>query len=233
MKKIMTILALSAATITSGFSQGAIQFQNSGTTRISANSSIGGTTFTALANANNGYYFALFYSTSESTVNGSTAAVVGEPLDTASSFVLGDSGWTFAGGSTPAIAASQAASKGGTFASLVADSNNNTYVNGVGAGDAAQFVVIGWSANIGSTEASLVSFFNTPGDTGWVGESSPSGSITLGSGGLSVTPQLFGSAPSIANGFDLGEFTIVPEPSTIALGVMGAAALLALRRKKA
>jgi hypothetical protein len=43
---------------------------------------------------------------------------------------------------------------------------------------------------------------------------------------------LFGS-PGIGSGFSLGELQIVPEPSSIALGVMGAASLLALRRKKA
>jgi len=231
----MTILAVSAATVTSGFSQGAIQFQNSGTTRVSVNSSIGGTSFATLPNTANSYYFALFYSATATTVDGGTSAVVGEAGDTAANFVLGDSGWTFAGGTTPAIAASQQASKGGTFASLVADSNNNTYVNGVGAGGTANFVVIGWSANIGSTEQSLVNFFNNNDGgvtTGWVGQSTLSGPITLGSGGLSLTPSLFGS-PGIGSGFSLGELQIVPEPSSIALGVMGAASLLALRRKKA
>jgi len=234
MKKTLTILALSAATVASSFAQGYVSFGNTTTTRVSVNTAVGATTFTTLANTANLYYFALFYSTTEATVNGASGTVVGGAVnDTASAFVLGDTGWSFATGD---IGGNITSSKGGVFASLVADSNGNTAVPVSSSGSGAQFVVVGWSANIGSTEASLVNFFasNDGGVTsGAVGESAVSPTIVPGPGGTNPSPGIFGSG-GIGTGFDLGMTTIsTPEPSTIALGVMGAASLLALRRKKA
>ena len=223
MKKIITLMALSAATIASGFAQGYVAFNNTTGTRVSVNS-LGGSTFTLLPNVADQYYFALFYSTSEVTVNGSTSAVNGL---SGFEFVLDDPGWTFTGD----IAANETSSKGGLFASLTADSNNNTEVP-IPSPDAACFVVLGWSANIGSTESDLVRYLDgeTSYDDAYIGESSPSGFITVGDGGTIPPPSLFSFSLGITTGFELGDS--VPEPPAMALGGVGALALLTLRRKK-
>jgi hypothetical protein len=224
MKRIITIMALSAATIVSGFAQGYVFFQNSTATRVSVNS-LGGSTFTLLPNVADQYYFALFYSTSEDTVNGSTSAVTGF---SGSDLVLDDPGWSFTGD----MAANIASVKGGMFMSLTTDSNFNTEVP-IPSPDAASFVVLGWSANIGSTESDLAGYLEGAGpfSDAYIGESAPSGFITVGAGGDSLTPNLFGVAPSIKSGFELADS--IPEPPAMALGGLGALALLALCRRRA
>jgi hypothetical protein len=235
MKKVLSILTLGVVAVASSYAQGTVGFNNGTSSKISVNSSIGGTSFASTAATANAYYYALFYSINSTTVNGSSAAVVGGPsADSTSSFVLGDSTWTYAPGTLGASIATA-----GRFASTTADANGNTAVTGVAGGGVAQFVVIGWSANIGSTESALASFLagdSTPGLIGAVGQSIPSGPITTGAG-VGLPPGLFGAVgtPNVINGFSLGQIEPVPtpEPTSIALGVMGGLSLLALRRKKA
>jgi len=149
------------------------------------------------------------------------------------SYAYSDATWTF-----DALAVSGSAA--GKFTPVTADSNGGANVQIPGAPPAAQFVILGWSGNIGSTLASVEAWLGdtaNQGATGWVGESAVSGTFPTGSaapGSLAQPQQLVsGTAPGLS-GWTLGEYTSpVPEPSSIALGVMGAASLLALRRKKA
>lgn len=85
-------------------------------------------------------------------------------------------------------------------------------VPGVDAGAQATLVMRAWQTSLGSADAAAAA--------GLLGQSAPV-TITLG-GGLNPPANLTG----------LQGFTVpVPEPSVIALGVLGAAALLLRRRK--
>jgi len=226
MKNKIGIIAVVLTASYSGFSQGEVEFQNSSQTKISVNTQAAPTTFTAISGAGS-YYFALFNSVAATTVAG-VGSVAEIPAPGApGSYAFSDSNWTFDGYGV-------SASKAGTFAATTLDAAQFTQIPGEP--QASQFVVIGWSSNIGSTVASLESFFsgNDSGvSNGFVGESVVSGSITTGTAGSSsAPPALFATASPYIQAFDLGYYQ-VPEPSSIALGVMGAASLLALRRKKA
>jgi len=194
MKHILLVSALSALLAISAQGQGTIKFGNDSTTKISTNAVVGGaaTGFTSSLGLNPQYRFALFRSTNATTVNGQAAAIAG---GTNVNYAFSDANWTLVSyGSNTAS---------GQFVSAGADIFGRTAVPGVAGGSAAQFVVIGWSANDGTTIANLQSWFNggNPGFSGWIGQSDVSGAITLGT---STAATLFStSAPGI-KGFILG-----------------------------
>ncbi len=221
--------ALIVATIVAGAygasAQGLVNFNNSAsaTTKISVNSAVGGAATGLTAAVAGSYYFALFESTTATTVSGSSAAVLPNSTS-AGSYAFSDSNWTYV------TTISNLATAGRTAGSA------STVINGVGGGSTAQFVVIGWSANIGTTLSSLQSFLAAPaligGSYGLAGESAVTGALKLGDGALITSPAIFGLAPSTP-GFVLGQVNPVPEPSSIALAALGGLSLLGLRRKKA
>jgi len=228
MKNQIAIVALSLTAAYSSFGQGEVSFNAGTATKISVNTQGAPSTFAAINGGANAYYFALFSSVSGTSENGNSAAVVGAAAanNTAASYVISDNTWTFDG-----YAASVA--QVGRFAATTVDTANYTQIPGQPA--SAQFVIIGWSANIGSTVASLTSFFANNGPAnGFVGESAISGNIGTGTAGtLNSPPSLLGgSAPSIP-AFDLGYTQPTPEPTTLALAGLGGLSLLAFRRKKA
>lgn len=239
MKKALFTLAAAVAAVASSYGQGYVVFGNqAGVTSVAVNSAGALSTFTPTANtASPSYYYALFYATSSSaTFNGSSAGVVGTPTgDTVNSFVTGSSLFTQDAG---VLGVNNTAGRtGGGFA----DSNPNNIANGtpVPAGTQDAFIVLGWSANIGSTIASVQSFLNgtdTGVTSGFIGQS-PVGVVTLSPGGNVAINNLFSSGTAgdkSIPGFDLGYVSApTPEPTSIALGVMGGLSLLALRRKKA
>jgi len=219
MKKTLLTLALVATAASSVFAQGFVLFNNTiaAATHISTNN-LGNV---GLAGVNAGdYYYALFYSTTATTVNGSTAAVSGS-----GSYVWSASGWSFGNvygtSSTP-----------GRFVSSSADPNNSggTAVSGVALGGSAQFVVVGWSASIGNTIADLEAWYADPTTSGLVGESVVSGPIITSSGGSSAPPPIFGSTTGLIQGFEMS--TPVPEPTTVALIGIGGLGLAMIRRRK-
>jgi len=227
MKKVLTIVAVGLLAVSSSFAQGTVNFAG-GTTKVSTSATLGGAGTLIAGNTSStpNYYFALFFSTTTANVNGSTAALGGST--TGYAFQTTGQGWTFsqdyATNTTTA----------GRFSSAVADANGITTVSGLAGGAAAYFTVVGWSSNIGSTVANLQSFLaGTEQVTGtaYVGESAVSGLITTGAG-LGTPAALFGAAPAIP-GWQLVTTVATPEPSSIALGAMGVASLLAFRRKKA
>jgi hypothetical protein len=87
-------------------------------------------------------------------------------------------------------------------------------IPGSAGGTTVSLIMRAWNTSAGS--------FDTAKASGTWGESTPF-SVTLTS-----APSTPADLPSSFTGFNL---TIVPEPSTIALGVLGAAALLIRRRK--
>jgi hypothetical protein len=234
MKKTLAILGMFGLIVASTYAQGWVIFQagSSAATRISTNSVVGGAA-TGLSAANDGtiagtFYYALFYSTNQTTVGGTqTSAISG----TNGVYAFNASGWAFASTAFGGAYATNTPSAG-RFNSTVADPANSGGT-GVPNGAAQQFLVIGWSANIGSTWLAVQSYL-TGGSSlvGWVGQSAVSGAITPGSGGLSTPAGLFGGAAPSLQGFILGEVSPIPEPGTLALAALGGASLLMFRRKK-
>jgi len=223
MKKIILTIAAIVTVSLSARSQGLVLFNNSpaAASKISTNSVVGGASAGLTAASAGLYYYALLYSTSATTVNGSAAAVAG-----AGSYAY-SSGWTFSGdyATNTAVAGRVAGSQ---------NADGSSTVTGLSAGSAAQFVVIGWSANIGSTLAALEAYMANPTVNGWVGESAVSPSVTVGDGNNIPTPTMLVASGADA-GFLLGEVSgtsPIPEPTTMALAGLGAGALMLFRRRK-
>jgi hypothetical protein len=224
MKKILTIISLATLVAASSNAQGLVNFNNTSAagTKISTNSVVGGASsgLAALNTGNASFYYALFYSTTQTSVSGSTAAITGI---TGSTYAFNASGWT--AGATATNGATRAGQVAGNAAQAIAG------IAGAGTGN---FVVVGWSANIGTQVSDLISWYNngSPATAGFIGESSVTGTLTLGDGAGVSTPSPFGTAAPFAPGFVLGLVAPTPEPGTMVLAGLGGLALLGLRRKK-
>jgi len=101
-------------------------------------------------------------------------------------------------------------------------------------GETANFLVVGWSANIGDNWGEVSAWWNdgnpNSGPSGWFGISDIAQDVVVGGGGVPV-PTIFGPTA----GYEIQGFTLnlyqVPEPSTFMLAGLGVAALLAFRRR--
>jgi hypothetical protein len=206
MKNDLAILILSFLTAISSQSQGVIDFgnNNSAATKISTNSVMGGpaTGFTA-SSTNAVFYYALYYSQTATSVNGQTSAVSGAP----GNYVFTDTNWMLAAYGTNMWVP-------GRLFSATPDLDGNTVVPGVQSGAAAQFVVMGWSANIGTSIAPVQAWLNngSPTTSGFIGESAVSGPITLGSSSGGIPAILFGGVAPEIEGFTLGLAGGLPPP---------------------
>jgi hypothetical protein len=202
MKKLAAILCLTALT-TGAFGQGLVKFANSSTSLVSFNGAV------MPASATPGYYFAL----------------LSAPLGTTDPTLFAFAG-VYATNSTSAAGRLQ----GGSLLGVTTDS---TWAPAT----TRAFLVAGWSADNGNVwnpnwmhAGTIGGVAGTPG--GYFGFSS----IAEGRAGGTdpVTQQnypalaLF-SGTTIAAGFNL---VPVPEPTTMALAGLGAAALLIFRRRK-
>lgn len=238
MKKILTIAALAGvASLSHG--QGLVSFANSATpiTKISVNNGTINSPSVALIPATAGqYYFALFVAPSTTAATGSYleapgTAYTGTEDPTANGFALATSSTYAPGGFTAANIASA-----GRIATLAAqlDSLGDAEIGNAVAGapgDTADFIVVGWSANLGSTWSAVQSTIDsgvTPAGS-FVGESDVA-QLLVG-GGTTPVPVVFAGASPNAQGFVL-EPTPTPEPATFALCGLGAAALVIFRRRK-
>jgi hypothetical protein len=209
MKKIIATLSLAVLTSIAAFGQGQIAFANGGTSLISTNAVSNGSATGLTAVGANGFYYALFYSTTGTTVGTMT--------------LLGSLGTN---------TATLGRMTGGT------GSANSPALTGITGGTAVNFRVVGWSANLG-TSWSQASANNTAGTTldagpGWYGVSGL-GNLTVGGGGSpTAIPTLMGTTVGLTQitGFTLNLVSPVPEPGTMALAALGGASLLLLRRKK-
>jgi hypothetical protein len=238
MKKTIITTVVALAVCSSAFSQGLVTFGTGATSsnRISTNSVVGGAATGAIIGANN-YYFALFASSSQTSVAGVTTAQSGAN----GTYVVNNlgggtpsTGWELVGlgASQASLGRMGAISQGTTSAGQGAlNADNSLSVQGIGGGGLANLVAIGWSANIGSTLASLEAWLAAPGVTGWIGQSAVGQGAQLGDGVLILTPGAMGGAASQFAGFTLGIVT-TPEPGTLALAALGGASLLLFRRKK-
>jgi len=228
MKKLIIASCL-LGVVAASQAQGIVTFANTGGFKTSTNSAVGGAS-TGLAGTTGGtYYYALFVSPTSNAGAGVTdAGVVG----TAGSYAFNSGSWTFSGD----YATNNAVAGAGRLASSSLDAAGNTMLpNGYGGGTAMNYVIIGWSANIGSTVAALEAWYGTQGavsSTGWIGESNL-GTQTPGTEGATAATALFGSSSAgLVPGILIGEVTPTPEPATMALAAIGGASLLLFRRKK-
>lgn len=225
MKKTFASIALGLGVVALASAQGIVNFSNNGGTKISTNSVVGGagTGLTdSSASSQPEFYFALFASSSQSSIAGNTSAIMG----TNGTYAFNATGWSFAAYGTNTASA-------GRFASSTLDAAGNTQLpNGFAGGTSVNLVVIGWSANIGSTWSALQTYLNGPSTGGFVGESAM-GTATPGTEGSTPAVAFFGTAAGNIPSFTLGLVTVTtPEPGTMALVALGGASMLLFRRKK-
>jgi len=231
-KLILTSLALVAG-VTLGYSQGAITIANTasgylistntGTPQVSGVVGAAGT-------GGSSYYYTVL------------AAAYGGATPSEANSALANTGiWTWTG----LLAANSGLTKGGVGNPNTTTSAAGTFGLPTGASYSTApteyYVIVGWSANEGTSWATVATelqnnnlvaggyFGVSPVAYNEAGGANSLGTVNLLNGG-SATTGLAGSG--LTGGFDLYQVQ-VPEPSSIALGVMGAASLLALRRKKA
>ncbi|MGC3958706.1 MAG: hypothetical protein QM813_12435 [Verrucomicrobiota bacterium] len=205
MKKTLTTLALVAVTAAS-FAQGIVNFGNSSTTLISAN----GTSIPGSATST--FYFAIFMAPSGTVTADFTT------LPTATAFTAD---WGSALFTT--VNHASAAGRLATTAAAAA-------IPGFAGGSTADFIIRGWSANVGTTYASALAAYNAGGQGGVFGTSRVGNNIVLSDGaGIPVT-TVFGVGGNQVGGFNL--VPVVPELSSMALAGLGAASLLIFRRRK-
>jgi hypothetical protein len=103
-----------------------------------------------------------------------------------------------------------------------------------GSGETANFLVVGWSANIGDNWGEASAWWNdgnpNTGPSGYFGISDIAQDVVIGGGGYPV-PTIFGpTAGYEIQGFTLNYYS-VPEPSALAILGLGAAGVLAIRRR--
>jgi hypothetical protein len=223
MKKLLTIAAaLSAGALSYG--QGYVNFSTP-SAWVSTNSVAGPNGGSGPAGVQakasvTTYYYALFVAPTTAATAGAT--VTGDPTT---------SGWTFTGDY-----ATNGASKG-NFVGYGPLDANSVPVPGFAAGATADFLVVGWSGNVGTTWAAAQAVLdgNSSGVTGgvWsIGDSLVGNEILAPAGGPYNDVLGVSASPSQIQGFVLGTFTPVPEPATFALAGLGAAALVIFRRRK-
>jgi hypothetical protein len=168
---------------------------NNTATKIFTNSAVGGPP-TGLTAANAGLYcYALYASATATTVNGQSSAICGAA---SLNYAFNDPNWTL-------VAYGTNLPNRGRLVSASVDAYGLTPVPGFAPGAAAQFVVIGWSINIGTDIPSVQNWFGLgdPAIDGWIGQSAVSGPLPVG-GGILPGTVLFGGAPGMLNGFTLG-----------------------------
>jgi len=207
MKKLLTLAALfGAASLT--FGQGIVSF-TSGTVFMTTNTVQGGPSTGRVSGAGN-YTFALFVApTTQASIDATFT------------------GWTFTGNYGTNIAAA------GRFSGNYT-TDPGVVVNGYGPGSFGNFVIAGWSSNIGSTWAQAQAWWNNgvPAGGGFFGFSTVAANVLVG-GGSTPVPTLMGTiAGTQANTFNLGFYPAIPEPGTLALAGLGVAAMLIMRRRK-
>ena len=206
------------------FGQSFVNFANSPSTRVSTNSSFfinGGPTrsgASGLVNSSliepSGYHYALlaqFYAGSGPTVNSTFTSLLSD-------------NWIYTG----ALGNNNLAAGG------IAGGANTQTTAGMPVGDANQFIVVGWSSNLGTT---WNTFSTRLASDDWVTANDAFGFLGISPVGTGVgvdsgdIPELlFGGPSGIQTGFSLF-LTPIPEPTTMALAGLAGLSLLLFRRR--
>jgi hypothetical protein len=222
MKKLILATVLATCAVASTQAQGLIIFSSS-TQNLSTNNTapqLGATASGKLLGAGN-YYFALFFSATATTVGGTqTGAIQG----TNGVYAFNDNNWTAVSG----VATNTGTS--GRFTAAAPNADGSTTIPTIAAGSSAEFVVIGWSASLGTSLSQVMGDYNSA--NGFIGQSAVSGAISTGNGGNLPTPNLFGGIAPQLQAFQLGSVVATPEPATLALAGLSGASLLLFRRRK-
>jgi hypothetical protein len=202
MNKLLTVMALHA-TACFCLGQGYVQFSNGTTTKISTNSVVGGPATGVIAPVPGSYYFALFVGTATQT-------------NVDSSF----NGWTFVALGTNTVFSGGGRFWGNNFASS-GPAIDSVVVPGV-CGGISNFVILGWSANMGSNWHSIqaeLEYYQAHGAvTGpgeWIGVSRVGTNSALSCLGYPVN-TIIGNGPGPIPGFTLGLYPVQPGLQTTA-----------------
>lgn len=198
MKKYLSIIAVAAmaAYATSAFAQGRVGFANSSTTLVQMWADATGSTLQSVPKG--GGFVQLAFAP-----NGT--AYTAWAGTTASAWINANPGWTL--GPSTAINPVAGRFNGGEIT-----------LNGIAAGNSADFVVLGWAGAAGSFDAAFAA-----GDMVNV-----SGKFTIATPSDPLVP----STSLATAGFTGLTLQPIPEPSVFALAGLGAAALLIFRRRK-
>lgn len=218
MKKTFSTLLSGAAllgSMTMSYGQGFVQFQNSTATSPILFGPGAPGAGTGVYGAGPKYTYGLYIAPAGTQLGGSQATLL-------NGFKLMDTT-----GSAPIVQAAGALSGGPVVGQGNVGAANS--FTGLLASTAYAFVVAGWTTADGSSYAAALA--NAGNDANLLIGTSTLGSIVTGNsdGSTGPAPQLFGSTAGLIGGFNLSP---VPEPSTIVLGGLGAAALMAFRRRK-
>ena len=210
-KAMMLSLAALFGVVPSSFGQGIVDFENFNNSLIYTNSVHNGAATGLMSGPAGAFYFALFAApTNQTTVNNSLT------------------GWGLVSSygyntTTPGLMNGNTTTDPGTLVLFY------------GPGEQANFLVVGWSANIGNNWGLAQAWWNNgnpnSGPSGYFAISSIAQDVLVGGDPFPV-PTIFGpTAGGEVQGFTLNYYA-VPEPSIFALAEFGFIAALVLRRRK-
>jgi hypothetical protein len=178
---------------------------------------LNGTTGLAGAGAAGSYYYELLYS-----ANNTAAPTTLAGLD----------GWTDTG------LLADNSGNGGRLQVPAADNTPAAIISALSPTTSYAIILVGWSANLGTSWASASTILNSPTalasvvGSAFFGETSVADNWSPNPSTSSPGQSPFGAGAIVSLLTPLYPVS-VPEPTTLALGAMGALSLLALRRKKA
>jgi len=233
MKKILTTLAISGLTV-AAFAQGTVNWTapsglfigNVDSTHFSSffggGNTGSGTVGATPSSSTSVFYYELLTSTS---------------LTTAPTTISGLGSWLDTG-----LEAQNSAAANGRV--ILLGSANNAIANNWPAGNTQNIIMVGWSANLGTTWSAALSAlqnWNNSTANAFFGVGTSVGNETIGSGNVGITVLGVGTGAGTTQINDAASnplvmqllpTTVVPEPGTMALAAVGGLSLLAFRRKK-